>query len=358
MKPVFFIFCIFPFVQSCSQPNKNNTVVVAQESVKATNTNTGLDTNWTSTIVKSNEEWKKILTPEQYYITREQGTEKPFSSEWYENKLKGVYTCICCQNPLFTSDTKFNSGTGWPSYYAPFSSKSVAIHVDKSHGMVREEVACKRCNAHLGHVFDDGPKPTGLRYCIDGIALNFVPTSEQKLAKATLAAGCFWCMEGIFENLKGVRSVVSGYAGGNEKNPTYELVGSGKTGHAEAIEIEYDANQISFKNLLKVFFAGQDPTQVDGQGPDHGRQYRSIIFYRNDTEKKIAQDYIKELDASKFYSKPIATELEPYTTFWQAEDYHQNYIINNPNNPYVKHESIPRLNRTKDKVQELFKKEN
>lgn len=134
------------------------------------------DTAWTTRVEKSDEEWRAVLSEEEFEITRRQGTERPFSSPLEANEEKGVYYCICCANPLFFSETKFHSGTGWPSFWKPLSSKSVAVAMDNSHGMTRDEVSCARCGAHLGHVFDDGPKPTGLRYCMDGVALHFEKT--------------------------------------------------------------------------------------------------------------------------------------------------------------------------------------
>ena len=131
------------------------------------------DTSWTTTVEKPKAEWKKLLTSDQFYITREQGTESPFSSEYNDNHEKGIYFCVCCHNPLFSSASKFNSGTGWPSFYQPFSQKSVKPTTDQSEGMERVEISCQRCHAHLGHVFTDGPAPTGLRYCMDGVALLF-----------------------------------------------------------------------------------------------------------------------------------------------------------------------------------------
>jgi peptide-methionine (R)-S-oxide reductase len=132
------------------------------------------DTNWTERVEKSEDEWRKILPADVFPITRQEGTERAYSSKLYELKDKGMYYCVCCANPLFSSATKFHSGTGWPSFWQPYASKSVAIQIDNSHGMVREEAECARCGSHLGHVFDDGPAPTGLRYCMDGLSLHFV----------------------------------------------------------------------------------------------------------------------------------------------------------------------------------------
>lgn len=178
-----------------------------------------------------------------------------------------------------------------------------------------------------------------------------------KYSQATFAAGCFWCVEGTFESVKGVQEAISGYAGGETKNPTYEEVGSGSTGHAESVTVYYDSAVVDYPTLLKVFFASQDPTQVNGQGPDHGTQYRSIVFYRNETEHKLATDYINQLNASGKYSAPIATQVVPFTVFYEAEAYHQNYIQHNPNNPYVMHESIPRIKRFQSQYPDLIKPE-
>src|SRR4030095_7754499 len=162
--------------------------------------------------------------------------------------------------------------------------------------------------------------------------------SEQELSKysqATFAAGCFWCVEAVFESVNGVQEAVSGYACGQTKNPTYEEVGSGSTGHAESVTVYYDSSVVNYPTLLKVYFASEDPTQVNGQGPDHGTQYRSIIFDRNDKEKQEAMRYIDELNKSGKFDQPIAAEVTPFTVFWKAEDYHQNYIENHTDHPYV-----------------------
>lgn len=184
-------------------------------------------------------------------------------------------------------------------------------------------------------------------------------TAEElaKYNQATFAAGCFWCVEGVFESVKGVQEAVSGYAGGQTKNPNYEEVGGGATGHAESVTVYYDSTVVDYATLLKVFFASQDPTQVNGQGPDHGSQYRSIVFYRNEQEKNLASGYINQLNASGKYKSPIATQVVPFTVFYEAEGYHQNYIQHNRDNSYVQHESIPRIKRFQEQYPELLKPE-
>ena len=179
-----------------------------------------------------------------------------------------------------------------------------------------------------------------------------VPLKDGK-AKAYFASGCFWCVEAIFESVKGVEESISGYAGGYTENPTYEASNTGKTGHAEAVEIIYDPEVVSFATLVDVYFGSQNPTQVNGQGPDHGSQYRSIIFYQNDEQKQIIEDkkaaLAKELDAT------VAAEVYPFQKFWIAEDYHQNYERLHPNQGYIRNVSIPRLNKFKAKFPELLK---
>jgi len=166
-------------------------------------------------------------------------------------------------------------------------------------------------------------------------------------AVAVFAEGCFWCSEHVFEAVVGVDEAISGYTGGHVKNPTYEYVGSNRTGHAEAVAVFYDPKVVSFKELVEVFFASQDPTTPNQQGPDKGSSYRSIAFYKNATEKKIIEDKIKELTANKVFANPIVTEVKPVADFYEAEAYHQDYVKNNPNQPYVKAVSIPRYNKFK-----------
>jgi peptide-methionine (S)-S-oxide reductase len=172
-----------------------------------------------------------------------------------------------------------------------------------------------------------------------------------------LAGGCFWGVEAVFENLRGVSQVVSGYAGGSANTAKYDLVSDGNTGHAEVVQITYDPQQISFGQLLKVFFAvAHDPTQVGGQGPDTGSQYRSAIFFANPDQQKVAQAYITQLSRAKAFSKPIVTTLEPLTQFYPAEAYHQNYIDRHPTAPYVVMHDLPKLNQLRQQFPQLIKK--
>ena len=168
---------------------------------------------------------------------------------------------------------------------------------------------------------------------------------------ATFGGGCFWCTEAVFKELKGVKSVTSGYAGGDVTNPSYKEVTSGRTGHAEVIEIEYDSTQVSYSELLEVFFATHDPTTLNRQGADVGTQYRSVIFYHNDQQKKIAEEVVDQLNTENVFNKPVVTEISPWTNFFKAEKYHQDYYANNPTQGYCQFVIVPKLN----KFRKIFK---
>jgi peptide-methionine (S)-S-oxide reductase len=186
-----------------------------------------------------------------------------------------------------------------------------------------------------------------------------VPTEDNtkygKLETAYFASGCFWAVEGIFDSLKGVKEAESGYSGGNTKNPTYQDVVTETTGHAETVAVHYDPAIISYSTLLEVYFASQDPTQVNGQGPDHGDSYRSVIFYSNAEEQKLATEYKNKLAASGKYKKPIAVQIVPFKAFYKAEDYHQNYDQHHADEPYVASVSIPRIERAQAMFLKLLK---
>ena len=179
--------------------------------------------------------------------------------------------------------------------------------------------------------------------------------NQEGLKKAYFASGCFWCVEAIYESVKGVEEVHSGYAGGFTKNPNYNQIGTGRTGHAESVEVIYDPNQVNYATLLRVFFGSHDPTTPNRQGPDYGTQYRSIAFYTDEFERESIVNYIKILSDGNYFSNEIITEIKLLEKFYYAEDYHQDYEKNNPNNPYVKNVSIPRLKKFQKQYPELLK---
>ncbi|AOC95358.1 Peptide methionine sulfoxide reductase MsrA [Flavobacterium anhuiense] len=191
-----------------------------------------------------------------------------------------------------------------------------------------------------------------LLICLFALSLNGISQNKKaNLETITLGGGCYWCVEAVYENLDGVKSVVSGFSGGKTVNPTYEEVCTGETGHAEVVQITYDKNITDINEIFKVFFTVHDPTTLNRQGADVGTQYRSVIFYKNDEQKKAAQSIIAELNKAKVYNNPIVTKLEPFKVFYKAEDYHQNYYANNKNQPYCKMVIQPKL----EKFEKVFK---
>jgi peptide methionine sulfoxide reductase msrA/msrB len=255
----------------------------------------------------------------------------------------GRYTCVCCGSPLFDAGGKFESGTGWPSFTQPVKENAVAYHLDSSHGMQRVETVCNTCDAHLGHVFPDGPAPSGLRYCINALALDKTSPSE---ARATFGGGCFWCTEAIFQQLAGVSRVESGYAGGDSPDPTYEQVCSGRTGHAEVVQVTFDPAVISYADLLRIHLSTHNPTTPNQQGADRGTQYRSVILTHDSNQATTARQVIEEM--AEAFDAPIVTEVKPLDSFYPAEGYHQNYYDSNPGRPYCAAVISPKLRRFRD----------
>jgi peptide methionine sulfoxide reductase msrA/msrB len=291
---------------------------------------------------------KGKLTEIQFNVTQRCGTEPPFKNAYWDNHVEGIYVDIVSGEPLFSSKDKFNSGTGWPSFTKPMFPTSVDESQDVSAGMIRTEVKSSYAKSHLGHKFPDGPQPTGLRYCINSASLEFIKSSDlEKLGYghytylfnnnnngkqvAFFAGGCFWGVEKIFENVNGVIDAESGYMGGFVKNPDYESVCIGKTGHAEAVKIVFDPAIMSYKELLDLFFRLHDPTTKNRQHNDVGTQYRSAVFYVTTDQQKDAVDIKNHFDKESTLKKPAVTEIVPAGAFYSAEQYHQDYLKKNPN---------------------------
>ena len=291
----------------------------------------------------------KQLKPLEHHVTQDCGTEPPFDNAYWNHHEEGIYVDLISGEPLFSSIDKYDSGTGWPSFSRPLEADHIVEKTDTSLGRTRTEVRSHYGDAHLGHVFPDGPEETGLRYCINSASLRFISkeklveegyedyvslftkSSEKAYETALLAGGCFWGMQELFRQHRGVIQTRVGYTGGNTANPVYDQVKTGTTGHAEALEIIFNPEQISYEQLLEFFFQIHDPSTLNQQGNDRGTQYRSAIFYFNETQKNQAQKIINALQASRHWPQPIVTQLVSAGPFYLAEKEHQDYLQRYPN---------------------------
>ena len=269
------------------------------------------------------------LTPEEESVIIGKGTERPFTGEYVNTKDNGTYVCKRCDAPLYRSADKFESHCGWPSFDDEI--KGAVKRVTDADGS-RTEILCAHCGAHLGHVFKgEGFTPKNKRHCVNSISMKFIPKVSDSKEKAYFASGCFWGTEYHFMKAKGVTSTTVGYMGGHTQHPSYREVCTGTTGHVETTEVEFDNTKTSYEQMVKLFFETHDFTQVGGQGPDIGDQYRSVIFYTTNEQKEIA---IKLISVLKTKGYKVATELHPAPHFWPAEDYHQEYYDKKGGTPY------------------------
>lgn len=298
----------------------------------------------------SNEELKEILSAKQFQVSCMDNTEMAFNNEYWNNHEAGIYVDVISGEPLFSSLDKYDSGTGWPSFTKPISKDFIVKKIDKDGS--RTEVRSKYGEGHLGHVFNDGPGPTHERYCMNSAALRFIPADKlekegygeylqlfnkntarpiqtKKTELATFGAGCFWGVEHILEKVKGVVKTTVGYEGGSKENPTYQIVKTGESGYAEVVQVEFDPDIISYEALLGYFWRLHDPTTLNRQGVDAGTQYRSVIFYHNDEQRKVALASKAKFDKSQVFKNKAVTQIEPHNKFYTAEAYHQKYFDRN-----------------------------
>ena len=300
---------------------------------------------WQDFVKPADEVLRKQLDPLQYRVTQESATEPAFDNAFWNHHAQGIYVDAVSGEPLFSSLDKFDSGCGWPSFTRPLLPENTITRDDQSHGMTRVEVRLSHGDSHLGHIFPDGPEPTGLRYCINSAALRFVPAESlraqgyeawavlfetERTEVALLAGGCFWGMEEILRDIPGVVDTEVGYTGGNVADPDYGIVHQGTSGHAEAIRVVFDPQKISYAEILGYFFRMHDPTTPNRQGNDAGSQYRSAIFCADDGQRRIAEQVKAEVAGSGKWGKPLVTEIVPAGSFYPAEANHQDYLEKHP----------------------------
>ena len=267
----------------------------------------------------------KGLTSDELAILKNKGTEPPFTGEYNDFFEAGIFICRACKTPLYESNTKFNSGCGWPSFDDEIEN-AIVRYEDLSGGRARTEICCAKCDGHLGHVFiGEQITEKNTRQCVNSLSLQF--KAYTNLEKATFGAGCFWQVEKIFKATTGVYLSSVGYMGGNTENPTYEEVCKGQTNHAEVVHIHFNADIISYDEVLEIFWNNHNPTTKNRQGLDVGTQYRSVVFFHSEEQMKIVESSLKH--QSKNWKNPIVTQIISAEKFYRAEEYHQNYLNKN-----------------------------
>lgn len=296
-----------------------------------------------------------VLTPEEEHILVRKGTEAPGTGEYEHLTRDGVYICRRCNASLYDSKSKFEAHCGWPAFDDEIPG---AVQKTADPDGQRTEITCTSCGAHLGHIFL-GEKFTekNTRHCVNSLSMRFVPrkfTPEEK-DSIVLGGGCFWCLDASYRMIRGITEVVVGYAGGTTPRPTYEEVCAGDTRHAEVVRVTYDPEDISFDDILTVFFGIHDPTTLNKQGNDIGIQYRSILLYFTWTQKEKAEKFIEKLTQEKVFDAPIVTEVLPLMQFFPAEEYHQDYYAKNPDQGYCQAIINPKLKKLRDRYSKLLR---
>ena len=285
---------------------------------------------FTSLIISQTNMNYNKLTPEEERVIINKGTEAPYTGEYTDNKSEGIYICRQCDAPLYKSESKFDSNCGWPSFDDEID--GAVKRIPDADGR-RTEIVCSNCGGHLGHVFL-GEKFTekNTRHCVNSISMKFTSSEKEQITeRAIFASGCFWGTEYHFQKVEGVISTKVGYTGGHIENPTYKQVSSSSTGHAEALEVIFNPEKVSFEQLAILYFETHDPSQINRQGPDIGEQYRSEIFYLSEDQKKISEKLIAVLNDKEI---DVVTKLTPAGKFWEAEEYHQDYYNKTGGSPY------------------------